>query len=40
MLHYTTWLFAGTPKSYLLIVPAASQAVEVLPGQVVMMYPS
>jgi hypothetical protein len=36
----TIWLFAGAPKSYWLIVPAASQAVEVLPGQVVMMYPA
>ncbi|WIA17457.1 hypothetical protein OEZ85_014302 [Tetradesmus obliquus] len=39
-----TWvgpnILLGTPKSYWLIVPAASQAVEVLPGTVVMMYPA
>ncbi|KAF6257282.1 hypothetical protein COO60DRAFT_26268 [Scenedesmus sp. NREL 46B-D3] len=39
-----TWvgsnILLGTPRSYWLIVPAASQAVEVLPGQVVMMYPA
>jgi hypothetical protein len=31
---------AGGPKSYWLIVPAAAQPVEVLPGQVMMIYPA
>eukprot|EP00882_Tetradesmus_deserticola_P020833 GHRQ01022517.1.p1 GENE.GHRQ01022517.1~~GHRQ01022517.1.p1 ORF type:complete len:242 (+),score=84.23 GHRQ01022517.1:280-1005(+) len=39
-----TWvgtnILLGTPKSYWLITPAASQAMEVLPGQVVLMYPA
>lgn len=30
----------GTAKSYWLIVPAASQSVEVLPGQVMTIYPA
>lgn len=30
----------GTQKSYWLIVPAASQTVEVLPGQVMTIYPA
>jgi hypothetical protein len=31
---------AGGPRSYWLIVPAAAQPVEVLPGQVMMIYPA
>jgi hypothetical protein len=33
-------LLVGTPRSYWLIIPAPPQTVEVLPGQVVTIYPA